>query len=97
MQSPDCNRLQRLRLRSQRQLMLKEAGPQAESLLGSPPGNLRMIVLLREMRQDEERRTSIIVAGKNSASASFDRCPTRDITRCFTDQGYGPVRSISKS
>ena len=64
MQSPDCNRLQRLRLRGQRQLMLEEAGPQAESLLGSPPGDLRMIVLLREMRQDEERRTSIIVAGK---------------------------------
>ena len=64
MRLTDCNRFQRLRLRSQRQLMLEEAGPQAERLLGSPPGDLRMIVLLREMRQDEERRTAIIVAGK---------------------------------
>ena len=28
---------------------------------------------------------------------SFDRCPTRLITRCLTDQGYDPPRSISRS
>ena len=28
---------------------------------------------------------------------SFERWPTRLITRCFTDQGYGPTFSISRS
>src|ERR1035437_6945390 len=58
------DRRQRFMLCREHQSVAQQAALLAQGTLGCHPGDLRMIVLLRKVRQNEELGTSIIVADK---------------------------------
>ena len=67
------------------------------SILSGDARDLRVIVLLGQVRQHDKSGAAVVAVVEEFRERRFERCPTRDRTRCFTDHGYGPMRSISRS
>jgi len=49
--------------------------------------DFRQVVVLREMREDDEGGAAVVIGGEKFGQLSLERCPVRDMTRCFTAQG----------
>ena len=64
---------------------------------GHQAHDLGVIVVFAQMAEDERAHRRVQMLAMKSHATSFDKCPLRPITRCFTDHGYGPTFSISRS